>query len=95
MPETYSFIRGDSRDSIVLRAQKAMDAAVAQVWKTRDAELPLKTPRELLILASIVEKETGVECLIRERGVKDFCHFQRSIGCRGDVSAAGYAVDRT
>ena len=44
---------------------------------------------------AIVEKETGVECLIRERGVKDFCHFQRSIGCRGDVSAAGYAVDRT
>ena len=66
MPETYSFIRGDSRDSIVLRAQKAMDAAVAQVWKTRDAELPLKTPRELLILASIVGKETGVP---EERGL--------------------------
>lgn len=66
MPETYSFIRGDSRDSIVLRAQKAMDTAVALVWEKRDAELPLKTPQELLILASIVEKETGVP---EERGV--------------------------
>lgn len=66
MPETYSFIRGDSRDSIVLRAQKAMDTAVALVWEKRDAELPLKTPQEVLILASIVEKETGVP---EERGM--------------------------
>ena len=44
---------------------------------------------------AVVEKETGIEYLIRERRVEDFCHSQRSVGCCGDVSAAGYAVDRT
>ncbi len=65
LPETYSFSRGDSRDSIVLRAQKAMQKALEEEWQKRASDLPIETAHELLILASIVEKETG---LAEERG---------------------------
>ncbi len=59
LPETYSFSKGDSRNSIVLQAQKAMDKVLETVWQ--DNRVPvLKNKEELLILASIVEKETGL-----------------------------------
>ena len=60
LPETYTFVRGDSRNSIILQAKKAMASALSEVWANRDDGLPLKTPENLLVLASIVEKETGV-----------------------------------
>lgn len=60
LPETYNFVRGDSRNSIVLQAKKAMQSAVDEIWNSRKEELPLKSKEDLLILASIVEKETGV-----------------------------------
>ena len=66
LPETYSFVRGDSRNSIVLQAKKAMQSAVDEIWNSRKEELPLKSKEDLLILASIVEKETGVS---DERGL--------------------------
>ncbi len=66
LPETYSFVRGDSRDSIVARAKKAMRKALKDIWKRRNVNLPLKDKNELLILASIIEKETG---LPEERGL--------------------------
>ena len=61
LPETYSFTYGDSRNSIVVRAKRAMSDVLAEEWKNRDDGLPLKSPQELLILASVVEKETGVD----------------------------------
>ncbi|WP_424810446.1 endolytic transglycosylase MltG [Roseococcus sp. YIM B11640] len=60
LPETYTFTRGDTRASIVRRATAAMDQALAEAWASRAPDLPLATPREALILASIVEEETGV-----------------------------------
>ncbi len=66
LPETYSFVRGDSRNSIVLQAKRAMQDALLEIWEGREATLPLKNPKELLILASIVEKETGIP---EERGL--------------------------
>lgn len=66
LPETYSFMRGDSRQSVIEQAKKAMDNMLARVWENRDASVPLKNPQELLILASIVEKETGIP---EERGL--------------------------
>ncbi len=60
LPETYSFSRGDSRDSVVVQAQEAMQRALSEVWQNRDEQVPVKTAEELLVLASIVEKETGV-----------------------------------
>lgn len=59
LPDTY-FIPKSGRKSDVLRqAADAMDSALAKAWQGRNPEVPLKSAEELLILASIVEKETG------------------------------------
>lgn len=60
LPETYSFELGASRNSIILQARAAMQKALEEVWASRDSNLPLKDVNELLTLASIIEKETGV-----------------------------------
>ncbi|MEM6650198.1 MAG: endolytic transglycosylase MltG, partial [Pseudomonadota bacterium] len=60
LPETYSYQRGDNRDSIIERMKEAHDDVLAVLWETRAEGLPLDTPEEAVILASIVEKETGI-----------------------------------
>ncbi|MEM8572436.1 MAG: endolytic transglycosylase MltG [Pseudomonadota bacterium] len=59
-PAGYDFQRGDDRQSILDRMQNLQADILAEAWEGRSPDLPLRTPRELLILASIVEKETGV-----------------------------------
>lgn len=60
LPETYSYARGDPRAAVVRRAEAAMGAALERAWRERAEGLPLASPREALVLASIVERETGV-----------------------------------
>lgn len=60
LPETYNFVFGDSRDSIIKQAESAMKKLKQELWSERDDALPLKSAEEMLILASIIEKETGV-----------------------------------
>jgi UPF0755 protein len=59
LPDSYSFKRGDTRASLVERMQQAMNKALTELWPKRSGECPVATPREAVILASIVEKETG------------------------------------
>lgn len=59
LPETYAFEWGETRAAIVRRATAAMDRAVAAAWAARAPDLPLSSAREALVLASIVERETG------------------------------------
>src|ERR1700761_8320486 len=59
LPETYKFPRGTSRDQVVQRMQQAQKRIVAEIWEHRSPDLPIKTPEQLITLASIVEKETG------------------------------------
>ncbi|ADV27836.1 aminodeoxychorismate lyase [Pseudoxanthomonas suwonensis 11-1] len=59
LPETYLYQRGDSDLDILRRAHAAMEQALAQAWEKRAPDTPLRSPEEALILASIVEKETG------------------------------------
>jgi UPF0755 protein len=58
-PDTYSYAKGSSDLAVLQRAMKAMDKHVQQVWALRQPDASLKSPEEALILASIVEKETG------------------------------------
>jgi UPF0755 protein len=60
LPETYHYAWGDSRDDVVARMGQAMQEALAELWPRRAANLPLKTPEEAVILASIVERETSL-----------------------------------
>ncbi|MDP5239445.1 endolytic transglycosylase MltG [Uliginosibacterium sp. 31-16] len=58
-PDTYSFSRGGSDLDVLRRAQQRMAQIVQREWQGRASDLPLRTPYEALILASVVEKETG------------------------------------
>jgi UPF0755 protein len=61
LPETYHFARG-TRDVVILReAYEAMQGALASVWERRPDNLPLTSAYEVLILASIIERETGLD----------------------------------
>ena len=59
LPDTYKFTRGMTREQIVQRMQSEDKKILQEVWAHRDPDLPLKSPEELVTLASIVEKETG------------------------------------
>ncbi len=65
-PDTYAFSRGASDQIVLERAYAAMQRRLDAAWAERRADLPLRTPEEALILASIVEKETGLH---GERGM--------------------------
>jgi len=60
LPETYLFERGTTRQQIVERMQQAQQDLLAELWPTRNPELPIDTMEEAVNLASIVEKETGL-----------------------------------
>lgn len=59
LPDSYSFQRGDTRAAVLARMQRAMTDYLADAWAKRRPGIAVKTPAEALILASIVEKETG------------------------------------
>jgi UPF0755 protein len=59
LPETYKFTRGMTREQIIQRMQQAHRRVLQEVWERRMQDLPVKTPEQLVTLASIVEKETG------------------------------------
>ena len=58
-PDTYSYAKGSSDLALLRRALHAMDRRLEAAWAARASDVPLKSPDEALILASIVEKETG------------------------------------
>jgi len=58
-PDTYNYAKGSSDLALLKRALRAMDAHLSAAWQARQSDTPLKTPDELLTLASIIEKETG------------------------------------
>ena len=58
-PDTYSYARGSSDLALLKRALHAMDRKLDAAWQRRAPDSPLRTPQELLVLASIIEKETG------------------------------------
>ncbi len=60
MPDTYHVARGMTREALLQQMRQARDEAVAEIWASRQPNLPLETPDDLVNLAAIVERETGV-----------------------------------
>jgi len=59
LPGTYNESRGASREQLIQRMQAAQQRLLKEIWEHRSADLPLKTPDQLVVLASIIEKETS------------------------------------
>ena len=59
LPDSYGFQRGEQRGALVTRMQSAMTKTVAELWAKRSTDCPIAMPEQAVILASIVEKETG------------------------------------
>ena len=61
LPETYYFSRGDSREELLQRMAQNLQQTLNELWEARSKDLPLKNTAEAIVLASIVERETGVD----------------------------------
>ncbi|MFT6088915.1 endolytic transglycosylase MltG [Sulfitobacter sp.] len=59
-PDSYEATKGQDRNTILSLMQAVQEQRLAEAWEARDPGLPIETPQEMLILASIIEKETGV-----------------------------------
>ena len=59
-PDTYTYSKGSTDLAVLRRAMRSMDSHLAAAWEQRNTKVPLRTPEQALILASIVEKETGL-----------------------------------
>ncbi|MES2712483.1 MAG: endolytic transglycosylase MltG [Pseudomonadota bacterium] len=93
LPETYAYAHGESRAAILRRAEEAMTRALAEAWASRAEGLPLATPREALVLASIVERETGKpEERARVAGVF-INRLRRGMALQSDPTVAYAAAD--
>src|SRR3954447_4024893 len=59
LPETYKFPRGTTREQVLQRMQQTQKRVLAEIWERRNPDVPIRSPEQLVTLASIVEKETG------------------------------------
>ncbi len=94
LPDTYFYAWGDPRGRIVERATRAMRETLAELWAKRAENLPLRDPAEALVLASIVERETG-HADERGRVAAVFVNrLRRGMRLQADPTVA-YGIDRT
>jgi UPF0755 protein len=59
LPDSYAYTRGEARSAVLARMQKAMQTALTNAWTQRKAGAAVSSPEQALVLASIIEKETG------------------------------------
>ena len=59
LPETYKFPRGTTREQVIHRLQQTQKRVLAEIWERRNPDVLVKSPEQLITLASIIEKETG------------------------------------
>lgn len=86
LPETYLYTRGTRDIDLLRRAMLAMDRALAEVWERRRPDLPLEQPEQALVLASLIEKETGVAAERREIAGVFVRRLQRGMRLQTDPS---------
>ncbi len=58
-PDTYYYTKGEDKNNIIKRMQAKMEMKLSEIWALRDKNLPYKSPNDLIIMASMIEKETG------------------------------------
>ena len=61
LPDTYHYSYGDTKEQMIVRMKNAMNRTLTELWEKRAENLPIKTPKEAVILASVVEKETSLK----------------------------------
>ena len=59
LPDTYHYSYGDTKESMIMRMKAAMENTLEELWNKRDLEISIKTPKEAVVMASIIEKETS------------------------------------
>jgi UPF0755 protein len=93
LPETYTFTLDENRAALVGRMRDAMKETLAELWAKRAENLPVSTPEEALVLASIVEKETGLP-EERQRVAAVFVNrLNRGMALQSDPTVA-YAITK-
>jgi UPF0755 protein len=93
LPETYTYQWGDTRAALVRRASAAMEEALREAWAARAPDLPISSPRQALVLASIVERETGLAAE-RPRVASVFINrLRRGMPLQSDPTVAYAAAD--
>jgi len=94
LPDTYHYTYGDERAALILRMSQAMTETITRLWRDRAPDLSLQSPHEAVILASVVERETGqAEERARVAGVF-YNRLARNMPLQSDVTVAyGAALD--
>jgi len=92
LPETYFYTYGTKRDAILARMQETREMALIESWASRDKDLPIKNREEALILASIVELETGDSAERREVAGVFVNRLKRGMRLQSDPTVL-YGVD--
>ena len=93
LPETYTFTLDENRAALIARMQDAMTKTLAELWAGRAENLPVKTPEEALVLASVVEKETGLPEERRRVAAVFVNRLNRGIRLQSDPTVV-YAITR-
>ena len=81
MPDTYPFQRGTTRKELIELMRSAQERFLAEVWEKRIDGLPINSPEEMVVLASIVEKETVVLQRLRKGGYDSYVFYRTIRDC--------------
>ena len=84
LPETYYYSAGDTRSNLIKRMQNAMTRTIEELWPKREKDLLLKNKKDVIILASIIEKETSIDAERRHIASVFFNRLKKKMRLQSD-----------